>query len=206
MDGGSIPISPDTLHLGPKDPAGNARLVGLIGNFDPYNQWLAMRIFTLLLAVMFSVGCDDHDESALLGYFKVQNMRFEQYEHGNVEEAKQALNAIITEARSRRGTIGGYYGTEKDAGLAYGKLALIAEHQGEAATARDMWARATDAYLEGAKAERVWAKSNPNVYLPAGDYDDGRNRSHAQLRAFILKLEEGRRIAWQCEDCRMANH
>gem|GEM_PF-666422 len=45
MNGGSFPISPDTLHLGPKDPDGNAHLVGLIGNFDPYNQWLGAFVY-----------------------------------------------------------------------------------------------------------------------------------------------------------------
>jgi len=29
-----------TLRFGLKHPAGNARLAGLLGNFDPYTQWL----------------------------------------------------------------------------------------------------------------------------------------------------------------------
>ena len=144
------------------------------------------------------MGCGTHDRIAMDRYDKAQDASYQRYLHGSISEAKQALYQMLTNAEKHRGKFLKYYHGEKwEVSLTYGRLALIAEYEGDQANAKMFWDVAVEAQLEYQKDERAWARATPDVWVPNQDSDVYERVSPDALRKFLAALERKKDIAWK---------
>jgi hypothetical protein len=161
---------------------------------------LAMkRVFIAVLSIAL-VGCVDRDQVDLARYNKTQLARYDRYDHGTIADAKQALHEIIADAQQNRGELKYFYGAEWEVCLCYGRLAIIAEHEGEQQSAQKYWDAAVEAQLQYQKDERAWARSNPGVRVPNQESDVYERVSPDAIRKFLAGLERDKQIAWKHEN------
>jgi hypothetical protein len=156
---------------------------------------MKITLFTLLCCLL--VGCMNRDAAELKDYLEAQNERYTRYETGSVSEAKQALRDIIACAQEHRGKLRRFYGAEWETALCYGRLALIAEAEGDLPAATNYWVAAVDAQLLFQKDERAWTRSNPRVHVPDQDSDVYKSVTPDEIRGFLIGLETNTPIAWR---------
>lgn len=155
-------------------------------------------VFIALLPALLA-GCVERDLADLARYDKAQLARYERYNRGSVSEAKRALEEVIDEARRNRGKFKHYYGAEWEVCLCYGRLALIAEHEGDPQSAQRYWDLAVDAQLQYQKDERKWGRANPRVDVLNEGSDVYERVSRDSIRNFLLGLEKDQQISWKLE-------
>lgn len=157
-----------------------------------------MKLAPILVLLIALMGCAAHDRVAMDRYDKAQDAHYQLYLYGNISEAKQALHQMLTNAEQHRGKFLKYdYGAKWEVCLTYGRLALIAEYEGDQQNAKKFWDAAVEAQLEYQKDERAWARANPGVRVPNQDSDVYERMSPGIIRGRLAALERNKDIAWK---------
>ena len=151
-----------------------------------------MKAAAFLVVTLTFSGCAYYNQAELNRFAKAQDEISKRYFLGDRAAAKKAAYDMI-ELETRIGkNLKLYHGSELDIALSYGRLAIIAEAEGNFSGALQLWDSAVGAWTKVEDADLPQRRSN-KTGLP------DRDEVIASIRKAISELERDRLPRWKTE-------